>query len=110
MKPWEFDELSKMNDAVVQPLEMAYCAIAIASFESEDDVRNTNGYFMLSRVVKPPTMKSTTLLGLNWPMTASIVGENGPMMTVALLSINLRNAGRASTESAASSTKTLFNW
>ena len=49
-------------------------------------------------------MKSTTSLGLNWFATASIVGENGPMMKSGWLNSNLRNAGKASTESAASST------
>ena len=78
--------------------------MAIASFESDDEVRNTKGYFMLSSVVRPPTMKSTTSFGWNWLITASIVGENGPMTTVGWLSNSLRKAGRASTESAASST------
>ena len=83
--------------------------MAIASLESEEEVRNTNGYFMLSKVVSPPTMKSTTSFGLNWLITASMVGENGPMITVGWLSYSLRNAGSASTESAASSTYADFS-
>ena len=104
MKPWEFAELSKINDAVFQPLLIAYCAIAIDSLESDEEVRNTNFCFMLSRVVSQPTMKSTTSLGWNWLMIPSIVGENGPTMTFGWLNSNLRNAGSTSTESAASST------
>ncbi len=49
-------------------------------------------------------MKSATLFGLNWLMTASIVGENGPTTSVGCFSNSFRNAGSASTESAASST------
>src|ERR1035437_4501842 len=103
-KPGEFAELSKINDAVFQPLLIAYCAIAIDSLESDEEVRNTNFCFMLTSVVSPPTMKSTTSLGWNWLTTPSIVGENGPTMTVGWFNINLRNAGSTSTESAASST------
>jgi len=83
--------------------------MAIASFESDDDVRNTYGLCIVSSCVSPPTMKSATLFGWNWLMTASIVGENGPMTSVGCLSSSFRNAGSASTESAASSTYADFH-
>ncbi len=82
--------------------------MATASVESEEKVRNTYGTFMLSSCAVPPIMKSATWLGVNWLMTASMVGENGPMTTLGSDSSSFRSAGSASTESAASSALTDF--